>query len=178
MRVSATYIRDKTTYMNALCFRDYNMVCSALFLQCALYTVHCTHIMHSRKPSFVITTTVFSWYWKSLCFNIHGNEIRHILLKQFHLITLHIATVKHPWFNPWTWRNGVMFERRSADFKTISVTFVRAGSKVLCVAIGTSWRWMALWRHYWRRQWLGGVHCSDWASDLCMRCPPYFVLFS
>ena len=33
----------------------YNMVCSALFLQRALYTVHCTNIMHSTKPSFVIT---------------------------------------------------------------------------------------------------------------------------
>ena len=39
---------------------DYNMVCSALFLQRALYTVHCTNIMHSRKPSFVITPAVFS----------------------------------------------------------------------------------------------------------------------
>ena len=36
----------------------YNMVCSALFLQRALYTVHCTNIMHSRKPSFVITPPV------------------------------------------------------------------------------------------------------------------------
>ena len=38
----------------------YNMVCSALFLQRALYTVHCTNIMHYRKPSFVITPAVFS----------------------------------------------------------------------------------------------------------------------
>ena len=38
----------------------YNMVCSALFLQRALYTVHCTNIMHSRTPSFVITPAVFS----------------------------------------------------------------------------------------------------------------------
>ena len=38
----------------------YNMVCSVLFLQRALYTVHCTNIMHSRKPSFVITPAVFS----------------------------------------------------------------------------------------------------------------------
>ena len=38
----------------------YNMVCSALFLQRALYTVHCTNIMRSRKPSFVIIPTVFS----------------------------------------------------------------------------------------------------------------------
>ena len=38
----------------------YNMVCSALFPQRALYTVHCTDIMHSRKPSFVITPAVFS----------------------------------------------------------------------------------------------------------------------
>ena len=40
--------------------KNYNMVCSALFLQRALYTVHCTNIMHSRKPSFVITPAVFN----------------------------------------------------------------------------------------------------------------------
>ena len=34
---------------------NYNMVCSALFLQRALYTVHSTNNTHSRKPSFVIT---------------------------------------------------------------------------------------------------------------------------
>ena len=39
---------------------DYNMVGSALFLQRALYTVHCTNTMHSRKPSFAITPAVFS----------------------------------------------------------------------------------------------------------------------
>ena len=33
----------------------YNMVGSALFRQRALYTVHCTNTMHSRKPSFAIT---------------------------------------------------------------------------------------------------------------------------
>ena len=33
----------------------YNMVCSELFFQRALYTVHCTNIMHSRKPSLMIT---------------------------------------------------------------------------------------------------------------------------
>ena len=45
-----------------VCFivNDYNMVCSALFLQRALYTVHCTNIMHSRKLSFVITPAVFN----------------------------------------------------------------------------------------------------------------------
>ena len=36
----------------------YNMLCSALLLQRALYTVHCTN-MHSRKPSFVITLPFF-----------------------------------------------------------------------------------------------------------------------
>ena len=42
------------------CDMIYNMVRSALYLQRALYTVHCTNIMHSRKPSFVITPAVFS----------------------------------------------------------------------------------------------------------------------
>ena len=44
----------------------YNMVCTALFLQRALYTVHCTNIMHSTTPSFVITPAVFSSHCKSL----------------------------------------------------------------------------------------------------------------
>ena len=38
----------------------YNMVGSALFPQRALYTVHCTNTMHSRKPPFAITPAVFS----------------------------------------------------------------------------------------------------------------------
>ena len=36
----------------------YNMVGSALFLQRALYRVHCTNTMHFRRPSFAITPTV------------------------------------------------------------------------------------------------------------------------
>ena len=80
----------------------YNMVGSALFLQRALYTVHCTNTMHSRKPSFAITPAVYSQHCKSLFCNICGNEIRHILLKQFHLITLDINTIKHPCISPCT----------------------------------------------------------------------------
>ena len=41
--------------------------------------------------------------------------------KQFHLITFGINTVENPWFSPHTWGNKVMFNRRSVDFKTISV---------------------------------------------------------
>ena len=75
-----------------------------------------------------------------------------------------------------------MFERRSVDFKTISVPFTCAPSNVLCVAIVTSRSWMGLWRHCWRWQWLGRVHCTGWEWDLCLECPlqftSYFVLFS
>ena len=39
------------------------------------------------------------------CFYTCANKIQRILLKWFHLITLDINAVKHPWFNPWTWRN-------------------------------------------------------------------------
>ena len=80
----------------------YNMVGSALFLQRALYTVHCTNTMHSRKLSFAITPAVVSQHCKSLFCDICGNEIRHILLKQFHLITLDINTIKHPCISPCT----------------------------------------------------------------------------
>ena len=75
-----------------------------------------------------------------------------------------------------------MFQHRSVDFRTISVPFACAHSNVLCVAFVTSRSWMGLWRHCWRRQWLGRVHCIDWEWDLCLECPlrftSYFVLFS
>ena len=167
-------------YVSALFELNYNMVCSALCLQRALYTMHCTNIMHSREPSFVITPAVFSEHCKSLFCNIRGNGIRHILLKK--------KSSDYPWYkhylciSPCTQRNRDLFERRSVDFKTISVVFTCARSNVLCVAIVTSWPWMGLWRHCWRRQWLGRVHCTDWEWDFCRECPlrftPYFVLFS
>ena len=37
----------------------YNMVCSALFLQLAFYTVHWANVIHVRKPSFVIIPAIF-----------------------------------------------------------------------------------------------------------------------
>ena len=41
-------------------FLHYTMVCSALCLQRASCTVHCTIMMNSREPSCVITHAVFS----------------------------------------------------------------------------------------------------------------------
>ena len=49
---------------------------------------------------------------------------------------------------------------------------------VLCVAIVTSWSWMGLWHHCWRRQWLGRVHCTDWEWHLCLECPLRFTPYS
>ena len=95
----------------------YTMVSSALFLQRALHTMRGTNIMHSRKPSFVITPAFFIKHNTLLFCNIRGNEIRHILLKQFHLITPAINTIKHPHTSPCTYRNRDMFENRSVDFK-------------------------------------------------------------
>ena len=66
----------------------HNMVGSALFFQRALYTVHCANIMHSRKPSFVVTPAALINIVNLHFFNIRGNKIRHILLKELHLITL------------------------------------------------------------------------------------------
>ena len=66
--------------------------------------------------------------------------------------------------------------------KTIWVTFTRAHSKVLCITIVTSWSWMRMRRHCWRRQWLGRVHCTEWEWHLWMEYPlrlTYnFVVFS
>ena len=61
--------------------------------------------------------------------------MRHILLKQFYMITLDINTIKHPCINPCTFRNRNKFERGSVDFKTISVPFTCARSNALA---GTS----------------------------------------
>ena len=72
--------------------------------------------------------------------------------------------------------------KTAVDFTTISVPLTCAHINVLCVAIVTSWVWMVLWRHCWRRQWLGWVHYTDWEWVLGMECPlrftSYFVLFS
>ena len=111
-----------------------------------------------------------------------SNKIHNILLQQFHLNTPHINIVKHQCFSSWTWRNRIMFERRSIDFKPISVPFTCTCSNVLCVAIVTSQSWTGLWRHCWCRQWVGQVHCTVWEWDLCMECLlrfiSYYVLFS
>ena len=57
----------------------------------------------------------------------------------------------------------------------ISVPFTWAHSDVLCVAIVTSRNWMGLWRHRWRRQWLGRVQCTDLEWNLCLECPLRFT---
>ena len=80
------------------------MVCGALLLQRALYTVHCTNVMHSRKSSFVITPTVLVNTVNRYILYIRGNKIGHILLKQFPFITFDINAVKHLCFSPFTWR--------------------------------------------------------------------------
>ena len=150
------------------------------------FAVHCFSSVHRTQYIAQIQYTLESrhlWWPHRLYlirldryfFNKRGNKIRHILLQQFHLITLHIKTVKHPCFSPWTRRNRVMFERRSVDFKTISAPFSRTRSKVLCVAIVTSWSWMGLWRHCWCRQWLGRVLCTERGWNLCMECPLQFT---
>ena len=60
------------------------MVCSALFLQCALYTLRAFK-MYSREASFVITpTSLVDIVNRYFCIS---SNIRQILLKQFHLIT-------------------------------------------------------------------------------------------
>ena len=89
----------------------YSIVCSALFLWRAVYTVHCTNIMHLRKPSFVITRHLINIV--NRYFKIRGNKKRPILLKQFHLSTLNINIVKYQWFSPCAWRNSVMFRSHS-----------------------------------------------------------------
>ena len=114
------------------------MVCRAFFLQRALCTVYCANIMHSRKPSLVISPAVFSLHCKSLFFNIHGNYICHIWLKKNNLIIFYISTVKYSWFSPCTWRNKVMFKRRSKISKR-----VQSHSRALTIRFFVLW----LWRH-------------------------------
>ena len=160
--------------MDGICVcRFYNMVCSALFFQRALYTVHCANKMRPRKPSFVITTP----------FLVNtANRFLYMAIK-YATFTETILS-DHLWYKHCqvSMINKVMFHRRSVDFKRF-----RSHSHVLAVrffvfAIVTSWSWMGLWRHCWRRQWLGRVHSTDWEWNSCMECPipfrSYFVLFS
>ena len=130
------------------------MVGSALFLQpaCMVHTVHCTNMMHSRKPS-LWSPSPFLVNPVNRYFYIRGNEIRHVFLKHFHLIAHDINTVKHLWFSPCTSRNIVMFESLYVDFKTISVPFTH----VLYADIVISWSWLGFWRHCWLRQWVRWV---------------------
>ena len=86
---------------------------------------------------------------------MRGNEIRHSLLKQFYAISLDTKTIKHPCFSPCTQRNKDMFERRSVEFKTISVPSTCPYSNIIHVVIVTSRSWMALWHYCWGRKWLG-----------------------
>ena len=71
-------------------YSSHNMVCSALFLRRALYTVHWANIMQSRNPSFMITHAVLIKTVNHYSFNIRGNIIHCILPKQFHLISFDI----------------------------------------------------------------------------------------
>ena len=59
-------------------------------------------------------------------------------------------------------------------FQNDSVPLTCVHSKDICVAIVASRGWMGLWRHCWRRQWLGRVHCTDRERHLGMGCPLRF----
>ena len=78
------------------------MVWNVLFLQHALYTVHCTIIM---QPSFVITRRFYLIMKIVIFFNIHGNKMHHILRTQFQNDFDPIYAVK--WFVLLLWRHGV-----------------------------------------------------------------------
>ena len=75
--------------------KHYKMVCSALFLQRALYTVHCTStcMQLARESLYVITPDIF-FNTVNRYFLIYAVK-RHILLKQLHLITLDTNIVEH-----------------------------------------------------------------------------------
>ena len=64
-------LRKKYLQIFGNIIKNYNMICSALFLQPALYILHSTYIMQFRKLSFVNTPAVLSQHCKSLIFNVH-----------------------------------------------------------------------------------------------------------
>ena len=92
-----------------------------MFLQCALYTVHCAIIMHSREPSFVITPAIL------------GNTVNPYfsIYAAIKFATSHwnissdyrdINTVKNSWFRPCTGWNRVVrapIRRLKNDFDSI-----------------------------------------------------------
>ena len=57
-------------FVDVFFIQYYNMVCSALYLPRALYTVYYTNIMLSRKPSFVITPALIIYHCKSLFYYV------------------------------------------------------------------------------------------------------------
>ena len=59
-------------------------------------------------------------------------------MKLFYITTFDINNFKHPWFSPCTWRNKIMFNRRSVDLKK-SWSHSRALTVKLLV--------LRLWRH-------------------------------
>ena len=76
------------------------MIWSALFLQRALYTVYRANILHSRKPSFIISPPFLVNTVNRYLLIYAAIKYAAFLLKQFHLIAFDINTVKHPWFIP------------------------------------------------------------------------------
>ena len=48
---------------------------------------------------------------------------------------------------------------------------------VLWYSFVTPWSYLRLWRHCWRRQWLGRVHYTDYEWDLCLDSCPICLIF-
>ena len=141
-------------------------------------SVHCTIIIHftmSTEPSFGISPP----------FSVNSTNRFFLYMPQknkLHLIDLISSDCpwyKH-WFSTWSWRNRVMFEPRSVDFKTISVSFTRACTKVLCVATAFIGDVMKFTRHYWRRQWLkptgSEISAKNVRFDWRLFCLIFFVI--
>ena len=92
----------------------------------------------------------FSQHCKSSCFNIRGNEIHYILLKQCYLqniwlpmiwilSNIHGIVLVHEEIELWSGADTQISKRFQSHSGALSVL------EVLCVAIVASWIWLRLW---------------------------------
>ena len=137
-------LRSRKQEDNRICY----MVCSALFLQIAIYRC-IVQIQYTLKSQYLGSPPALCLTLWIIIFDIRGNKIRRVLLQQLHTITIDINTAKHQCSSTSTWRNRVMSECRSVDFNTILGP--STCTRVVCISIVTSWSLMGLWRHWWRR---------------------------
>ena len=133
------------------------------FPQRVWYSVNCTiYCTHSGELSFVITPPFGHLQRKPLFWYLQNSKLHQILMKQFHLITLH-NDVRCSVFKHWSKQYWFMHARSQTVF--LAFYAIRLG------LYGVDWDDNSTWS----RQWLGRVQYSEWEWVLCTEFPPRFT---